>query len=190
MSRIDLVQEGRATEGAQEVFDKIQRNGARVINLYRMLAYNPEVMRDFLKLGNTLLARTELEPRLRELIILRVASVTGSRYEWTQHYTLALQIGVTVEQTEEIDEWNGSEVFSPVDRAALRYADTLVRNEKVSDDIFRELRRFMADKVIVELTAAIGYWTMVGRFLEALQVDIDSQSVSSAEDLFGGKTQS
>jgi 4-carboxymuconolactone decarboxylase len=187
MSRIELVQEGQAPAEAQEIFGKITKNGARVINLYRTLAYNPEVMRDFLKLGNTLLSKTELEPRLRELIILRIASVTGSRYEWTQHQALAMQVGVTAEKATAVTNWNGSKVFIPEERAALRYADVLAGNEKVSDEIFGELRRLFTDKVIVEMTAAIGYWTMVGRFLVALQVDVDSQSVGSARDLFGGK---
>jgi 4-carboxymuconolactone decarboxylase len=187
MSRIELVQEGRAPAEAQEIFDKMKNNGARVINLYRTLAYNPKVMRDFVKLGNTLLSKTELEPRLRELIIMRIASVTGSRYEWAQHQALAMQLGVTEEQAAAIPDWSNSTVFKPLEIAALRYADVLVRNEIVSDEIFSELRRFFTDKVIVEMTAAIGYWTMVGRFLAALQVDIDSQSVGSARDLFGRK---
>jgi 4-carboxymuconolactone decarboxylase len=187
MSRIKPIQEGQAPAEAQEIFDKMKNHGARVINLYRTLAYNPEVMRDFVKLGNTLLSKTELKPRLRELLILRIASLTGSRYEWAQHQALALQLGVTAEQAAAVTDWSGSRVFSPEEMTALRYADVLVRNEKVNDEISDELHRLFTDKVIVEMTAAIGYWTMVGRFLVALQVDMDNQSVGSASDLYGGK---
>ena len=48
-------------------------------------------------------------------------------------------------------------------------------------------KEYFSDKVIMEMTAAIGYWTMVGRFLAALQVDMDFQSVATAKDLFGRK---
>ena len=57
----------------------------------------------------------------------------------------------------------------------------------MSDVVFNELRRYFSDRIIVEMTTAIGYWTMVGRFLGSLQVDIDRQSVGSAQDLFGRK---
>jgi len=187
MSRITPVQEGNASPEAQEQFDKITKNGARIINLYRTLAHNPRVMRDFIKLGNTLLSRTELPPKLRELAVLRLARLTGSQYEWTQHYPVALQAGLTAAQADALTDWARSGLFNNEQKAVLKFVDEMVSGKPVSDAVFQAVRAFLSEKQAMELAAAVGYWEMVGRFLAALQVDIDRQTVGSAAELFGWK---
>lgn len=188
MSRVLTIQEDKAPAEVKEIYDKIQKNGARIINLYRTLANNPRILRDFVRLGSSLLAKTELSPRLRELAILRVARLTGSEYEWVQHYPVALEAGVSPEQAETISHWKSSKNFSDIERAVLQYTDEVAQNARVKDETFRVLQQHLGSQNIVELTVSIGYWGMVARFLEALQVDIDSQTIGSAKELFGGKT--
>jgi uncharacterized peroxidase-related enzyme len=188
MSRVKTVQEGQAPAEVEEMYNRIQKNGAKVINLYRILAYNTHVMRDFIRLGSSLLTKTELSPKLRELAILRIAKLTGSEYEWVQHYPIALEAGVGPEQAKAIAYWNRSKNFSDMERAVLRYTDEVAQNAKVKDETFNALQQHLNNRNIVELTVSIGYWGMVARLLEALKVDIDSRSISSAEELFGSKS--
>jgi len=188
MSRVQTVQEDQAPAEVQEIYNKIQDNGAKIINLYKTLAYNHRIFRDFLKLGNTLLSKTELSPKLRELAILRIAKLAGSEYEWTQHYPVAMEVGVSPEQAETILNWSGSKNFNDEECAVLQYTDEVAQNVKVKDETFRTLQQHLNDRKIVELTVSIGYWGMVARLLEALQVDIDDQSVSSVQELFGSKS--
>jgi len=142
-------------------------------------------MRDWLRLGNSLLTKTELSPKLRELAILRIAKLTGNEYEWVQHYPVALEVGISPEQTEAISYWDRSQNFSDIERAVLRYTDEVVQNAGVKNETFSILQQHLNSRNIVELTVSIGYWGMVARLLEALQVDIDSRSIGSAEELFG-----
>ena len=188
MSRIQLVQKDQATTKVKEMYEKIEQNGAEIINLYRMLAYNPDVMLNFLRLGNSLLGRTELSPKLRELAILRVARLTGSEYEWVQHYPIALEVGVSHEQTEAISNWKDSINFSDEESAVLQYTDEVAQNVEIKDETFRALQQYLSDQRIVELTLSVGYWGMVARFLVPLQVDIDVQSISSVQKLIGHKS--
>ena len=172
----------------KEIYENVEENGAKVLNLYRALAHSPNVLRNFLRLGNSLITRTELSPKLRELAILRIAKLTGSEYEWVQHYPIALEVGVSPEQTEAISCWNKSQNFSDMERAVLRYTDEVAQNAEVMDETFSVLQQHLNNRNIVELTVSIGYWGMVARLLEALQVDIDSRSISSAEELFGSRS--
>jgi len=188
MSRIQTLQEGQAPPEVEEIYNRIQENGAKVINLYRILAYNTHVMRDWLRLGNSLLTKTELSSKLRELAILRIAKLTGSEYEWAQHYPVALEVGISPEQTEAISNWDRSENFSDIERAVLRYTDEVAQNAEVKDETFIILQQYLNNREIVELTVSIGYWGMVARLLGALQVDMDSQSIGSAEELFGSRS--
>ena len=188
MARVKLLQKEEVQPKAREIYDKIEESGARVLNLYRALAHNPSVLRNFTRLGNSLLARAELSPKLRELVILRIAKLSGSEYEWAQHYPIALEAGVTHEQTEAISHWSDSTKFSDEERAVLQYADEVAQNVAVKDETFKALQQHLNEQRIVELTASIGYWGMVARFLVPLQIDIDAQPAGSAQDLVGRKS--
>ena len=188
MARVKLLQKEEAQPKAREIYDKIEENGTRVLNLYRALAHNPNVLRNFTRLGNSLLAGAELSPKLRELIILRIAKLSESEYEWVQHYPIALEAGVTHEQTEAISHWSDSTKFSNEERAVLQYADEVTQNVAVKGETFKTLQQHLNEQRIVELTASIGYWGMVARFLVPLQIDIDAQPAGSAQDLIGRKS--
>jgi len=187
MARVKLLQKEEAPPKAKEIYDKIEEGGARIINLYRALAHNPSVLQNFARLGNSLLSKAELSPKLRELVILRIARLTGSEYEWAQHYPVALEVGVTREQTEAISHWTDSAKFSDEERAVLQYGDEVAQNVEVKDKTFQTLQQYLNEQCIVELTASIGYWGMVARFLVPLQIDIDAQPAGSAQDLTGRK---
>ena len=189
MSRVQKIQKEQAQPKAREIYDKIEGNGAKVLNLYKVLAHNPSVLHNFLRLGNSLLASTELSPKLRELAILRIARLTGSEYEWTQHYPIALETGISPNQTEAIQHWNDSTSFSDEERAVLQYTDDVAQNVEVGDETFRALQQHLTEQSIVELTLSIGYWGMVARLLVPLQVDIDTETAGSAQDLTGNRGQ-
>jgi len=55
--------------------------------------------------------------------------------------------------------------------AVLHYTDAMTKNVKVPDEVFAELKKnTSSDKEIVELTATIGAYNLVSRFLVALDV--------------------
>jgi alkylhydroperoxidase family enzyme len=185
MARVQLIEKEQASPKAKELYEKIEKNGARILNLYKVLAHSPDVMRAYLQLGNALLSRTELSPRLRELVILRIAKLSGSKYEWTQHYPVALEAGVTREQTESIERWSIAPRFSDEERAVLRYAEEVAQGVEVNEETFNALRQYLNEQSIVELTVSIGYWGLVARVLVPLQVDLDDATAGSAQDLTG-----
>jgi len=187
MARVQMVQKEQAPPEIKELYDKLEGNGAKILNLYKVLAHNSHVLRSFLRLGSSLLTRAELSPRLRELAIMRIARLTGSEYEWAQHYPIALEVGVSQEQTEALSRWQESEGFSDEERAVLQYTDEVSQSVEVKDGTFRALRQHLSEKSIVELTLSVGYWGMVARLLVPLQVDIDTQSIGSAQELMGRK---
>ncbi|MEK7847717.1 MAG: carboxymuconolactone decarboxylase family protein [Chloroflexota bacterium] len=189
MARISLLTQEKAPPEAQEVFRRLEARGARVVNIYRALAHSRGAMLHFMRLGNTLLERCHLDHRLRELAILRVATLTGSQYEWAQHVTLARECGVSAEQMEAIGQWRTSPAFDARDRAVLAYTDEVAQKVQVGDDTFREVSRYLDEASIVELTLSIGFWGMVARLLEALQVDLDPDLPGSSRDILGSRRQ-
>ena len=152
-----------------------------------MLAYSPRVFLNFIRFTHALLARTELSPKLRELAILRVATLTSSEYEWAQHNKIGLEMGLRVDQIDNISNWKDSTNFSEEERAVLQYTDEITQNVTVSDKTFKTLQQYLNNRNIVELTLLVGCFGMVARFLVPLQIDVDAQPVGSAQELLGRK---
>lgn len=189
MARVPLLSKEQAPPEARDVFERVEARGARVMNVYRALANSRAAILPFMRLGNTLLERCHLDHRLRELAILRVARLTGSQYEWAQHVALAREAGITPEQMESIREWRSSTAFDARDRAVLAYTDEVTQNIRVPEDVFGEMAAHLDQESIVELTLSIGYWGMVARLLEALQVDVDTELPGSSRDSLGSRPQ-
>ncbi|MBI2847177.1 MAG: carboxymuconolactone decarboxylase family protein [Chloroflexi bacterium] len=187
MARVRLVQTEQAPPEIQELFKQIEGKGAKVLNLFRAIANSPNVLRNFMRLGVSLLSWAKLSPKLRELAILRVAKLSASEYEWTQHVPIALGAGVRRDQIETIADWKKSTSFSDEERAVLQYTDEVAQDVKVKEKTFKVLQGYLNEQEIVELTLSIGYWGMVARVLVPLQVQIEEQSLSSAKDLLGSK---
>jgi len=189
MSRVRLVAKEQAPPEVKDTFQKMESRGARVLNLHKAVASSPYVLRDFIRLGNSLLAQTELEPKLRELAILRVAKLSGSEYEWTQHVPIALEMGVTKEQVAAVSNWKAPAIFSDLERAVLEYTDEVAKSVEVKDKTFAALQKHLSEQSIVELTLSIGYWGMVARVLVPLQIEVEAQPVGTAKDLLGSRVE-
>ena len=56
----------------------------------------------------------------------------------------------------------------------LAYTTAMTREIRVRDDVFAAVRAHFAPAQVVELTATIGGYNLVSRFLEALEVDHES----------------
>ncbi len=190
MARVRLIEKEQASPEVKEIFQKIEDNGARILNLYKVAAHSPKVFLNLIRLGNSVIGRMEFSPKLREIVILRVATLTGSEYEWAQHTPVALQVGVTQEQIDAIGDWKNSPEFSNEECAVLQYTDEVVRNVKVVDRTFNVLKSFFNEQIIVELTITIGYYGMLARLLVPLQVEVDEISAGSASELIGRRGES
>jgi alkylhydroperoxidase family enzyme len=70
-----------------------------------------------------------------------------------------------------LDCWRDSAVLTLAQRAMLAYTDAMTCDIHVPDAVFEALRPHSNAREIVELTATIGGYNLVSRFLEALAVD-------------------
>jgi alkylhydroperoxidase family enzyme len=150
-----------------------ERDG-RMLNLYSMLLNAPPVAEGWLALFTAIRQQCTLRGDYRELVILRVALLNGASYEYQVHVPFALREGVTQAQIDKLDRWQDSDAMTQAQRAVLAYTDAMTRDIHVPDAVFEALRGHFNQREIVELTATIGGYNLVSRFLEALAVDPES----------------
>ena len=175
MARVRLLEKQDADPMVKGIYQKIEDNGGEVINLLKALAHSPKICRDWNRMGITLLLKGDLSPKLRELAILRVGVLAKANYEWTKHVPMALAAGANHEQIDALSDWMDSNEFNEQERAVLRYTDEVSQDIRASDDTFSKIREFLTEQEIIELTVTIGYYGMVCRTLEALQIELEHE---------------
>jgi 4-carboxymuconolactone decarboxylase len=172
MARVSLIEEKDHPELA-DLIGKI-RAGRRgtLINVYKLLLHSPPLAERWLDLIGTARFKTELDGRLREIVIIRVAYLNRVDYVVRQHVPqLSAPEGLTQQECDALADWRGSGFFSERERAALAYADAMTRDIVVPDSVFDALRPHFNERQIVELTVLIGTYNMHTRVFVALQID-------------------
>src|SRR4029079_15515916 len=106
------------------------------LNVFRLLAQADTAFPPFLRLTAALWNEAELTPRRRELVILRVARLTGAEYEWHQHVLVAQMCDVAEDEIVALDAGRIDEL-QPDDRTLLAMTDVIVRRERASDELLR-----------------------------------------------------
>ena len=62
------------SEELRELYERLSGSPMGNLNIFRIMAYNPKLLRNWLRMATPLLTGgLSLEPRLREIAILRVA---------------------------------------------------------------------------------------------------------------------
>jgi len=152
-------------------------------NVYRLLAHSPPVAQCFIKLAGALLNEGELDPQLRELAILRVGALCESRYEVHQHTRLAKLVGVSNDRIARALHTVGDDATDETDGALLAFTTAYVLHNKVSPSLFDAMKALLSDRQLTELTMTIGFYTMVSKFLENMEVDLEKKDldISSAD---------
>jgi alkylhydroperoxidase family enzyme len=146
-----------------------------VLNVFKTVAHNPRLLRAWMRMGTVLLAPggITLSPRLREIAILRIAQQCGSEYEFAHHIPIAEGVGLSEAEISALQDFAESPHFSELERAVIRYTDALAAMSAGAPDLARELKRWLSDRELVELSFCIGHWGMVARVLVPLEVPVD-----------------
>jgi alkylhydroperoxidase family enzyme len=127
----------------------------------------------------------KLEPRYRELAILRNAIVGECRFEYSQHLKLSRALGIPEDKLQAIKSWTTSDKFDGVERAVMAATDELIGRNLVEEATFAALKRHFSDEQIVELFYVITTYRMHGMMLRALHLEFDNDTTARMEEVPG-----
>src|ERR1700730_7196696 len=141
MPRLPYYEVENASGKHAEFLDKLKPH----LNIYRMLANSEAGLKGFVRMGNALLFRCELDPVLRELAIVRVGRLSRAAYEVFQHERIAREVGVGEEKIAALrDATIEASAFSDHEKAVLRFTDDVVRNVRASDRTLKAVDAFLS----------------------------------------------
>lgn len=145
----------------------------RPINLFRALANDPDGLREFHRIGEWIRYGGQLEPRLRELAILRVGYLTGNEYEYSHHIRIAQEFGVTPHDLNLVCRTAQSPVPDGPAAAVLDAATEITQRLSPSDATWRRMVEALGVAGAVELVLVVAHYNAVVRVLDSLRVDVE-----------------
>jgi alkylhydroperoxidase family enzyme len=144
------------------------------LNIFRTMFHRPRTAKAISDLLFSFLFDAALEPRLRELIILRIGWVTGSDYEWTQHWKLAQDMyGCRADELLALRDWRNADCFDERDRAVLTAADELLDTGDLCDESWRQCESALGRDACIDLVAAVGTWNLISKVARGLRVPLE-----------------
>lgn len=136
---------------------------------YATMFKHPELYRDQLQLGLDLNRNGSLPPREREMVILRVAWLVRSPFEWGEHVKYGKKLGLTSEDIERITQGSSAPGWNDHDRAVLRGVEELLGDFAVSDETWATLARTWNEKQLIELPGLVGSYALTAMLYSTLR---------------------
>ena len=168
--RVPMVSTERARELGAAMGLPAHRTGSTA---FRVVANNPGVARVAFNQLRQLLEENKFDTRLREMMIMRIGWVTGSGYEWTQHWRVAAEAGIPPEDVLAVRDWKNSTRLTAADKAILAATDECLEGKSISDAAWAEVAKHVTDPAHqVEFVIAMGNWMTFSLLFRNLRIPL------------------
>lgn len=173
MTRITLPSVETMNPRQREVHDRIVsgRRG-KIQGPLRAALHSPELADRWQALGEFLRYNTSLTPRQSELAILVTGRACESPFEWYAHRLEAEKVGIEPQVIEALLAQADPTGFAQDDAVVIRFARELNLFNSASDATYEGALSLLGERALVELTALVGYYTMVAMTLNAHEIPL------------------
>jgi alkylhydroperoxidase family enzyme len=155
------------------LLEPLARPDGSVLNIFATLIRHPKLLERWLVFATHVLADSTLDPRERELAILRVGWLCRSEYEWGQHVEVGKHVGVDEADLARLIEGPDASGWSERESAILRAADELHSDQRICDASWSALNEHLDEQQVLDLVFAVGQYTLVSMALNTLGVPLD-----------------
>lgn len=142
---------------------------AGALNVYRVMAHHPALLRAWAPLRQHVVKETSLGPERCEVVILRTAHRLGSAYEWDQHVSRARKLGFSNERISALRGLPEGE-----DGLIAHAVDALLDERKLPPPLETALAEAIGRKAVIDLIATVGFYSVLGYLLMTYDTPLDA----------------
>jgi alkylhydroperoxidase family enzyme len=136
--------------------------------------HNPKVLMGMAGVGGKVRRWDACDEQLKSFAHMAVAALVGCSWCLDFNYFESHNRDLDVDKAREVPRWRASEVFSPLEREVLAYAEAMtVTPPSVTDEMVASLRGHLGEAALVELTAVIAFANFTTRPNVALGIESD-----------------
>ncbi len=120
-----------------------------------------------------LMQRNTLSVSIRELVILRVAWLSKSEYEFSHHVRIARGLKVNEDKIMGVRDPDRCKSYDEVDRAVIGMTDDLMRGTQIAPQKWAVLEKSFDRTELNELLFVVGFWRMMACWLHAAEPPLE-----------------
>lgn len=168
MSRIGLIasRDELDTE-ARDVFDRIVESRGTMPRPFEVLLHSPVMAEKVAELGHVIRFESHLTDADRELATLATGRAHGCAFVWESHLGAARSAGITPDTIAALE--SDASNLGAREATLVALVDELCETGAVSDETFRAVVDLLGTPGIVELVLTVGYYTMLGYAMSAVE---------------------
>ena len=151
-------------------YDAITASRGAVQGPFLMFMHSPEVAERVAHLGAYVRFEGSLDMKVRVLAAMTVAREFHAMYVWGAQTGGARRLGVPEATITAIRE-NHSRGIAPADQEIVEFTRQLLRKHRVDDALFKKMHARFGNDELVQLTTAIGYYTLLGMTVNATELE-------------------
>ena len=131
--------DGERSASTQAVLDTTKRMGdGEPFNIFTTLAHHGRALRHGVALGGAFLFAGNIDERLREIVIIRVARNTRAVYEYGQHVVIGQRVGISLDECRALIDPASTpaalpDTFTTVERTVVAMTDEICGDDCVGD---------------------------------------------------------
>lgn len=170
VTRIKLLERDAVTPEAVALYDALLSQRGVVPNMFKVLAYSPNIANGVAGFLRPLLSDGALQGWYKELVAVRISILCKSQYAIRAHTISAQKKGASEAQLNGVQDFeNGT--FTEKEKLGFRLADRLHEGaRKVDDAFFGQLQSAFGDSELVELFLTAAAFEMFPRFIDGLRI--------------------
>jgi alkylhydroperoxidase family enzyme len=146
----------------------------RASNTLGTFAHHPDLAEAWLRFNGHILYGTTLTLRQREILVLRVAAVRRSAYEWAQHVVHKDEAGLTDEDIARIAFGPEAPFLDPLERALIRCVDELIGDGAIGDETWAQLSGSLDERQLLDVIFTVGAYDVLAWLFGSVGVELDS----------------
>jgi AhpD family alkylhydroperoxidase len=171
-ARVKLLERDAVTPEAAALYDALLAQRGVVPNMFKALAYSPDIAKGVAGFLKPLLGDGALPGWYKELIAVLVSILCESEYAIRAHSISALKKGASAAQTAAVGDFENGP-YTEKEKLGLRLAGRLHGGGRQVDDAFySQLKSVFDDAALVELFLTAAAFEMFPRFIDGLRIPV------------------
>ena len=141
--------------------------------------HNPKVLKASFAIGNKVQKWDTCDENLKSFAHMAVASLVGCTWCLDFNYFQAHNENLDLEKAREVPRWRESDVFTPLERDVLEYAEAMTQTPPtVTDELSARLLEQLGAAALVELTSYVALANLYARSNVSLGIEAQGFATS------------
>jgi 4-carboxymuconolactone decarboxylase len=173
-ARVPPVRRADADPKVETEFERIESLGGYVPNMHLTFGQHPDLYAAWLPFAVQVMPNSSLEPRHRQLLILRTSYSWRATYPWAHHARMSKVVSdladVEIDATAldvEAHPWPALE------RALLRACDETRGHGAIQEATWAVLSSELGQRELIDVVFTIGQYGLIATALNSLRVQLD-----------------